>query len=218
MTPTDGVALSIEWELDWPYGGYEPYALQRMQSNIENFIFQQTAYGADLNSAFDNYCHNFGNLYKSANQEYIQEAIEFKCEISPVAGWEVHLKGQMMPQYNGIVSYVCLYYDYTGGAHGDESMQAMTLNTRTGAVITIGDLFYGDSWSLLTRLVRKYLPKTLGENINMVEDPNIYPSDVFYVSPKGLTYVYEKYSIGAGALGVVKVTIPWAELPALNAR
>lgn len=216
LSPNYSVGLSIEWVLDWPSSGYNSQALQAMQSNISNLIYEQTAYGYDLDNAFYRYCNKFGSYYRSEGQYYIEEAIEYGCEISPCAGWEAHLKGQMLPECKGVVSYVCLYYDYCGGAHGSVTKRTVNMNSRTGLKITRNDLFNGDSWSMLTSLLRKYLPKCLGDDIAMIEDPDIYPTDDFYVSSNGLTFIYQQYSIGAGALGVVEVTIPWSELPALR--
>jgi hypothetical protein len=48
--------------------------------------------------------------------------------------------------------------------------------------------------------------------MDMLFETEIYPSDTFYVTADGLTYVYHPYEIGPYALGIIEVTIPWNEI------
>jgi hypothetical protein len=84
------------------------------------------------------------------------------------------------------------------------------MDEQTGRILTESDIFEPGYYQQLTSLLREYLPKCT--EIDMIFDANISPSDNFYVTSEGITYVYQQYEIGPYALGLVEVLIPWSEL------
>ncbi len=40
----------------------------------------------------------------------------------------------------------------------------------------------------------------------------IAPNGNFYITNKGVTYLYGRYEIGPYVIGLTRVTVPWAEI------
>ncbi len=198
--------IQIEYKIDWPDKYYSPDVLTRMQNNILRLVFGRNASAYGLVPSFENQCKYYQALYKEAYREDLQ----LHGKDGWFDTWEEKMNGEMKTPYNGLVSYVFWGYEFSGGAHCNHFRTAITMDEKTGHIVRECDLFVGDYKQTLTRALRENLAKS--DIISSINDPMIHPSDQFYITPKGITYVYEQHTIGAGYLGVVEVLIPWKDL------
>ncbi|MDB4991806.1 MAG: hypothetical protein JWL75_51 [Parcubacteria group bacterium] len=122
------------------------------------------------------------------------------------------------------VSYSFLIYEDTLGAHPNGFFQTFTFDTKTGAQLSLGDIFL-PSIPYLERVsnrARTDLPGIIGkmsggtftdtDSIKMGTAPTKDNFSTFYISGKNLVIVFPPYQVGPYALGTVEDPIPLAQL------
>jgi len=119
---------------------------------------------------------------------------------------------------NDILSLEFSAYYYTGGAHGGYGSIYKNINLRTGKNISLDDILkpgYKDTLSaIITKTLRKQygIPESaiLSDNGFFVE--TIDPSSNFYLTKKGIGFVYNPYEIASYANGMIDIFIPFSEM------
>ena len=202
------MALQMSCSFDWPLKGYNQKALRVIQRNILDTLFPNSDSTNDPEQAFLQWCNEYKTEYRELN---LSDDVD---DESYFLNWESSFYGKMNEPYNGIVSYVYDHYTYTGGAHGGTYRGTINMDEQTGRILTESDIFEPGYYQQLTSLLREYLPKCA--DMDMIHGSSIYPSEDFYITSEGITYVYQQYEIGPYALGIVEVLVPWSELTFVN--
>jgi hypothetical protein len=198
----------MEMKIEWPERGGSTKALKNIQKGITGLLFGNSLETTDLEHAMKAYNDRSAEFYIEDNIELVTETDE---DWGFMLTWEESIKGNFLKEYNGMISYVSLVYGYSGGAHGMSTKSARTFFLNDGDTVSVDDLFKRGYEEQLTKALRKNLPLCV-EDMEMLFETEIYPSETFYVTAAGLTYVYQPYEIGSYALGIVEITIPWKEI------
>lgn len=119
-----------------------------------------------------------------------------------------------------VISVLLRSYIFTGGAHGNNSASGWLVDLRSGRTLFPDDLFAGDAWrgrlretvtaDLRKQFIRRpgfedaLLPARMDE---MLRQPLRY-----LWRADGLSILFNRYDIAAGAMGDYDVSIPYAEL------
>jgi hypothetical protein len=106
---------------------------------------------------------------------------------------------------------------YYGAAHPNSGIQVLNFDLKTGALISLNDLFSPGSRKDLKKIVEKAFIKAWGG-----EDWDFTPrsgdfnlSENFSLERDGLHLYYNQYEIGPYAMGAPEVTIAWKEISKL---
>ena len=78
-------------------------------------------------------------------------------------------------------------------------------------VLTISDLLLTSKKSTINKAVRRNARKVI-DQLYTNDTSDIEYSEIFYLSNKGITFVYQAYEIGPGASGVIEITVPKSAL------
>ncbi len=117
-----------------------------------------------------------------------------------------------------LLSFKLLSNSYLGGAHSNPMTKGVTFDIVSNKVLTFEHMYINNIAvvnSTLNRLIEEY-----------VEDNNLYDmlypyekgqlplpyKDNFYLSKKGVTYIYNPYEIAPFATGIINITIPYEKL------
>lgn len=113
-------------------------------------------------------------------------------------------------------SYAMDVYEYNGGAHGNRYLLIQNYDLQTGDAVSEQDLFIDDYYEPLKALLLEALiaqtdeaetKKDLRRLGYSVAD--VVPNENFYVTPEGITYVYNPYEIAPYAMGCIQISLPW---------
>ncbi|MBN3035033.1 MAG: DUF3298 domain-containing protein [Bacteroidales bacterium] len=187
---------SIEAALwNWAYGG--PGALSTPDEGADLLIsdffetYRLSAEGLDL--------HNAGASFN----------------------WEKRYSTTVEFNESGIVCLKLSKYVFSGGAHGLNMEGFMVFDAFTGSRITLSDLFNADSLPVLrtalNRKIREMFGISPGERLS---DAGFFADEVdqtenFYIHQDGMGFVYNLYSIGPHALGVIDIFLDFGEIKEL---
>ncbi|MGM9824892.1 MAG: RsiV family protein [Paludibacteraceae bacterium] len=113
-------------------------------------------------------------------------------------------------------SYAIDVYEYNGGAHGNRYLLIQNYDLQTGDAVSEQELFIDDYYEPLKALLLEALiaqtdeaetKKDLRRLGYSVAD--VVPNENFYVTPEGITYVYNPYEIAPYAMGCIQISLPW---------
>jgi hypothetical protein len=146
---------------------------------------------------------------KRAGDEHFADGKVFDFDIS----YEVGRKDQ---QY---ISIVMDYQWNSGGAHGDELVESYLWDVRAKKLVAFNDMMKLAGFSSLLTLsvnVRNKLEERLNsgkkadlsQTIRSGTEPVAENFKVFLLSNTQITFYFQRYQIGPGALGVQKVSFP----------
>lgn len=200
--------FSIDMKIEWPVSGPDAESLKDMQKGITGLLFGNEIQTFDIEYAIDAYNRSAVEFYQLENEEIAQEIDD---DWGFMLNWSESMDGNFLPTYAGYISYVKYLYGYSGGAHGMDAKTAVTFDSKTGKTITENDLFVPGYEERLTESLRNHLSDCNIEK-DMLFEPEIFPSENFYLTPEGITYIYQRYEIGPYAIGIIEVTVPWSEI------
>jgi hypothetical protein len=108
---------------------------------------------------------------------------------------------------------------FTGGAHPNNITYYANL-THYGRRLELSDLLKKDYWPVLNNIADSIFRKV--NNIPRVhnlqldgywfEDGKFHLNENFYISPAGLTFLFNPYEIGPYSMGSTKLTIPYSKI------
>lgn len=121
-------------------------------------------------------------------------------------------------RYNAqdIVAIEQSYYSFLGGAHGNYYSTFLNIDMLQNKSLQLSDVLNIDSASLqkiLETSFRKdyHLPITKPLT-GILFDPYLATTDNFYISEKGLLFVYNPYEVAAYAVGQINVFVSYTQL------
>jgi hypothetical protein len=165
--------------------------------------------------------------FNSLRQQYDTTVVSFASANDSVLLEESPSMFQWDQQYNWEVlfneSYLltirALYYEYTGGAHGNYGYANLVLDMKQGSQLALDDLFIPGYESKLKQLAlaelkRQYKASTVGDltDQGFFLENGFELTDNFFIQKNGIGFTYNPYEIAAYALGAVDVFIPWSSL------
>jgi hypothetical protein len=204
-TPYD---FTMEMQIEWPEDGTSRKALKEMQKGITDLLFGSELETTDIEYAMKAYNSRSVDFYRQDNEDYLEDIEE---EWGFMMNWSESIDGNFLEPYDGMASYLKYSYGYSGGAHGMDALTCRTFDLKTGREIFEEDLFKPGYEDRLTESLRANLLSCI-EDHDMLFETEITPSDNFYLTSEGITYIYQRYEIGPYAIGIIKVTVPWKEI------
>ena len=202
---SNGFDISID--IEWPKTAENEEVLENLQKGISGFLFGSRLATTDIEFAMKAYASKSAELYLEENS--MED--ELDDEFGYVTSWSEYCEGKFLEPYKEFISYQDYTYGYSGGAHGMDALNCITFNIKTGEKIEAEELFRENYEDRLVASLRANLLCCV-EDIDMLFEKDIYPSEEFYITPQGITYIYQRYEIAPYALGIIEVTIPWKEI------
>ena len=199
-------SLSLSVEVDWPTEASDNVALEKIQLLISDFMFRIST--MDVNEGIKHFTSDVTAYYREENDGMAED---IEDQWSFMLNWEENLEGKLLPAYNGMASYLRYLYIYSGGAHGMDALSGKTFFLDSGNVVTEDVLFTEGYEERLTEALRAHLLDDI-EYPDILFDTEITPSENFYITQEGITYIYQRYEVGPYAMGIIEVTVPWNEI------
>ena len=205
-------SLQIDITLEWPIKGLTSSALQNIQQELGTAILGKATTESNIRTLINEFLSGQKKEYRQSIHEELSFCALENCDYG-IYSWYKMLEGNFLEPYENMQSYLLVTYEYTGGAHGIDSETGFTFDLTSGNRISEEDLFINGYKPILSELLTQKLPQTVEQDIyEILFITTIEPNENFYVTPEGITYVYERYEIAPYVCGIIEVTIPWNEL------
>ncbi len=204
------------------------HAIERFISTLpKDGSFEEDANGS-VESMVSAYVRSYIVQYLSEGRDAIGRHETMEDSIKAASTWmnyDEKVVGSILFNDDGFVSYQVVTDSYTGGAHGNKTINNGVFCLSNLDQITLDDLFNDVSKPDLNVLIRTELMKQNGcETIEELADkaqflsPNdIEAPDNFFLNKDGITWTYNPYEIAPYSVGDVSVSLTWKELITLLA-
>jgi len=169
-------------------------------------------------------------LMAQLNQEFEKKALDFKRETeritkevveeSKAQGWplrtgSVYIEYEAQVNDNRTMSISVIYYQYTGGAHGNYNKETVNLDLVNEKELSLRELFDGsDDY-------KQVLTKEILKQMNNDKD-NLFPETLkdfkasddlkFYLTDEGIVFYFDPYEVAPYASGIVEYKISYESL------
>ncbi len=176
---------------------------------------------AAINEALSAY-HAYREAQAASCLEMAREAQAASAETGlPFTGYAVTDQADAGRVDGAVVSVVFTAVDNTGGAHGNTAATAMNFEAATGRQLTVADL--GDDREALNGAVTAAVEAAIAANPEGYypyaadEAASLLTDGGWYFSDQGLTVLCDPYRMAPYAAGVLRFTVPYAELTGILA-
>lgn len=133
--------------------------------------------------------------------------------------WFLQIDIKVLRQTPDYIAMQYMHSDYAGGAHGITTISYLNYNPKTNQAITLDSLIDANQKPKLLSIAEGIFRKN--EKLTATEpladkyffDKGIFAlAQSFYVSDKGLVFLYNPYEIKAYAFGTTELVIPFSAL------
>ncbi|MDV6377171.1 DUF3298 and DUF4163 domain-containing protein [Sporosarcina sp. GW1-11] len=145
-------------------------------------------------------------LFKEMNKLLIDNSYYEPSLVELLATYEIK------NNQRGILSINLIVYSFTGGAHGMTVVKSLTLDTRTGRMYNLPDLF--KPGSPYVQHISEYVRRHIQQWKTPILEPfkQISPNQDFYIADTSLVVYFQLYEISPYAAGFPYFPIPLLDL------
>lgn len=144
------------------------------------------------------YLRDYGTLYRADTEHADSYRCDFIVNTSTQNGGD------------GLLNYVANLYTYGGGAHGIRQTIVKNFDTKTGHLLSLGDVFIDDAVLkdlIVEKLIKKFDVETFDELREkfVFADGQVYVPDNFILTDDNVTFIYCEDEIAPHEMGEIRV-------------
>lgn len=156
---------------------------------------------------------------RRAFRSFVDDAVRFDKEGWMGPEWGLELNSTVGVSQAALVSVMWSGYQYTGGANAQTFFVSRTYGPKDGgwAEVGLGDFLTPgtDKTAFAAAAVLPRLNAIKAERgIEPFDEMTPELAEQFVVTPAGMTWLFSKYDVGAGAEGTYEIKVRWSEMPA----
>lgn len=164
-----------------------------------------------MSEAVDSFVSKYLNDYR----EFYAELYESDKNNGSSYYCEYTLSSQVTQETPNYYTYQANVYNYMGGAHGASLVIVRNINVENGRIVTLKDLFVpGYEKTLYTAIIKSLCKKyevediqELNKKTTIFDGIDVYASENFIISKKGITFIYSPDEIASHAAGEIRAEI-----------
>ena len=154
------------------------------------------------------------SILNDFNSEYLDFKKDFPDASEPI--WELHIETELTYQSEEVITLAIGTYEFKGGAHGNDKIKFLNLNTKTGETLSLNEVI--KNINDFKTLAKSYFIKSLDtENDNLkIEDfffgKSFQLPDNIGFSDDGLVLLYNVYEVASFDHGYTEFVIPFEDV------
>lgn len=156
---------------------------------------------------------DLNTVLKAFNEEYLSFKKDFSETIEPA--WELYIETELTYQSENVITIAISTYEFKGGAHGNDKIEFLNLDAKTGRVLSQDDIIKDkESFKALAEQVFVNSLSNTKENLKMEDfffgNPFQLPENIGF-SDDGLVLLYNVYEVASYDQGYTEFVIPFEE-------
>ena len=163
------------------------------------------------------------NTSKTRDQVVSEYQISFNdvkasLEKEPEIGFSRNSWMTFVLQKEKLATFAIGYYSYTGGAHGIEGNEYLTVDMTTHKVLTLSDIIEQKKLPEVKELLWSFYTDSgrIKDEDTFTKKTDFDVSKNFYLAHDGIHFIYHEYEIASYAAGEQDLVIPWVWLQREN--
>ena len=157
---------------------------------------------------------NLDVILKDFNSEYLRFKNDFAEDSQ--SKWELHIEVEKIYQSVEVITLVLSTYEFKGGAHGNDKIRLLNLNTKSGEILNQNAIIKNETD--FKKLAQSHFIKSLKS-----EDKSLKIEDFFFGKPfqlpenigfsdDGLVFLYNVYEVASFEQGYTEFVIPFKDV------
>lgn len=192
------------FEFDFPFDGSNALKKHILLEVFGNKVGNTSS----VNYATDKFLNTFLDEESNDRPQLISYTPEDSWAIQ-----QVNTEGKLISQNSNLIVYEAQSYIYfAGAAHGMYGVSYLNYYIPSNKALKDSDILLTSKKSLITKAIRRNARKVADALYNPNDFSGIVYSETFYISNKGITFVYQPYEIGPYASGVIEIIVPKSQL------
>lgn len=219
LKPGDSASqrAKIQYSILWPAQRWQVAAQTMVQASISRDLLGLHTTVQDAGEVLKNMTDTFFTAYRKAGAE-MPPAMQHS---SASMNWESDVRMEVLWNAGNIISMACNRYEFTGGAHGMSTTRLIVWDMQKLRQMTLNDVFkpgYEDTLraALEKKLRQEYdIPEEVALNDRehgLLFEKHLALSQNFYLTGKGIGFIYNPYEVAPYAAGPIELYIPFTEL------
>ena len=203
---------SIELASVWPIGNSEADELVKEQVRA---VFIEQKSKEDIGKIFLRARDEFFRTYQEDNKEASDSDL---VEYSHAYQYSYNQNLEIRDYHKDLLNLCASYYSYSGGAHGMYASSYYVLDLQKKKRVMLIDLFDEKGLKALNQLLEKHYRSKYGVSpTETLEEGGLFENSIsanenFYITGKGIGFVYHPYEIASYAMGEIELFIPFKEI------
>ncbi len=191
------------------FDGNKEHLKKLQQIFVINFLNKE--YKNDSpQEAINAYIKKYTERYRKENTDAYDESLGY------MFAHTLTIKDSIVFFNKSVLSFSQYFDEYTGGAHGIYGEYLKSIDLKTLKEIKLTDIFKQEKQQELTNRIRAKLLDIVveygGDKSYFFKFDKIEPTDNFFITDKGIKFIYNVYEIAPYAAGMFKVEIPYDEI------
>ena len=208
-------SCNVSCSFEYVTGGVSQEVMDKINASIiaNHLLFDEADGATDVPAACKQWAAIMLNGYSGEIEGF---ASDYDENDSWMLSFEYGRTGQFGDACKSrhLQTYTAAGNSYTGGAHGMYGIGVDVFDMTTGEIVREEDLFaegYEEGVAaLLATSLEKYLAEAEEDADMMFGEP--VPNGNFGVSEEGVTWTFNPYEIAPYALGIIDLSVSWADL------
>ncbi|MBK5196601.1 MAG: DUF3298 domain-containing protein [Proteiniphilum sp.] len=210
----------VEISFTYPVKFRNAESLARLQQIFQGTFFGEMRYDSlTPREATERYMEEYTTRYESLSNSYYEDKARLEGEMPLWYWYSMSNSNKILFRSDSLLSYAVEYSDYEGGAHGSYRILYTSIDLNELNTISEEDLFVPDYYKPLTeKIIERLMDQYKADNPDSllmrgfftIED--IVPNNNFWLNEEGIHYSYNQYEIAPYSMGVINVTVPYADL------
>ncbi len=153
-------------------------------------------------------------VLKNFNNEYLKFTSDYPDVTEPV--WELNIETELTYQSEDVITIAISTYEFKGGAHGNDQVKLLNIDTKTGQVLDINVII--NDIDGFTKLSEAEFISSLKEDDDNITIENFFFGKPFQLpenigfSEEGLILIYNVYEVTSYDLGYTEFMIPFEKV------
>ncbi len=221
LKETDLPKCEFKLEMVYPVFTSDEDVLATVQQFVVNSYFREAYSTLNPLEAAEAYCNHYLESYRKVGEEALAD--DYGNDISSATPWLNYAessKGIVVFNERNVFSYKVFFDTYRGGAHGEQSCSCHVLDLESSCRVYLVDLFKEGVIPQVSTLLRQSMAEQYGcksvadlsEKLSVFSPEEIEITDNFYVTDKGITWVFNPSVIAPYSSGIIEASISWDQL------
>ena len=199
-------------EKDLPAGQF-----RLLTDSIEKKLFATDSLATNPESLLAGLRDSFFTGYRNMSRQF---QAKNRGGITATFNWEYDYDMQVLWNADSLISLACSSYQYTGGAHGLTSTVLLTFDCKRSREVQLSDIFRTGYEAPLQAILEQHLrvqydlgaDAPLNGRDGMLFNPHLPLTSNFYVTGKGIGFLYNPYEVAPYSYGLIELYIPFSEV------
>ena len=206
---------SIEIKYLNPVSYENNLVLNSLQNSLLHYYFAEDIIEKTPKATINTFIDTLINIYKTYNEIPEYNDYEYISDAKYQFTWDYTSEWVILYNEKDKLSIAEINYIYEGGAHGLGTYNLFNYDLKTNKKIVLSDIIKKAQFEELQTIILQKLDEN-GQTEMLFSLDDVKPTENFFLSSDGITFIYNPYEIAPYVVGIIEVFIEYKKIENLR--